>query len=465
MHHKISTILIIPILFSTGMIACDDQFDESQSTASPRQIPTENVLNGESVCFGSESIICDGNCIDPMKNNTYCGANRDCSKYQTCAADEKCLLGQCKKAVQDDASLCNGLVLCNRICIDPKKNQHYCGVKSDCTGGTSCQTYQVCENAVCCQIFYDNVFKEYASKFDLNKDGCIDAQESEKVTEIAESDELFKTMKRLNDLNSYPNLKKIGKNVFKDCTNITNETLSGKEKQFTNETIEELGDYAFYHTGLTKVALKALKTVDSGSDGMTFADCTSLTYVSMPYVKTTAINMFKGDSALTTISMGSLEKLSRGTFEGCTSLKSFKGAKVTTVASDAFKGAGIVSVTLSAATDIGYDENDQPGTTFIDNPDLTQISIHKKGDFHVSPTFATPEIAAKCELVLHTDKKPGGKATPLATADNVWPEGSNLKWKKITYKQGRCFVTFHPTEFFRYRAKAFNKTSDAEYTT
>ena len=103
-----------------------------------------------------------------------------------------------------------------------------------------------------------------------------------------------------------------------------------------------------------------------------------------------------------------------------------------------FVATAMTSVAFSAAAKIGFDEDGNAGTTFKDNPNLNQIKLNAKGNLEVSPTFATPETAANCELILNTDKAPGKSGTPHATEAGEWPADSGLIWKKITYNNNSC---------------------------
>ena len=405
--------------------------------AADAQDPNPENHDHSSICYGIQSTLCKGTCINPMSDASYCGASDDCSTYQVCESGEVCVLGVCKKAYTEPDDACAGdHVLCDGICVDPKKNLRYCGAKKGCSDAMACKSYHTCSEGACCIVFNDDGFKAYAVKqFDANHDERVCADEADVVTEISEPDEGFKDIVRLSDLNSFPNLKKIGKAVFAGFDNITNKDGSDKFKEFKSSFIEEVGDKAFYKTGMETVTMGALVTVDTskGSEGMTFAECPNLKTVSFGKLQATSIHMFKDSKLLNKVTLSVAEQLSRGTFEGCESLTSLTAKKVQTLQTDVFVGTAMTSVAFSAATKIGFDENGNAGTTFKDNPNLNQIKLNAKGTLEVSPTFATSETAANCELILNSDKAPGKSGTPHATEAGEWPADSGLIWKKITY--------------------------------
>jgi len=80
---------------------------------------------------------CNGTCIDPLVDSTYCGASADCqgaNAGETCVGDDVCSAGSCQL-------LCPGnLVKCNGACIDPQTDMTYCGASADCQGANDGET-------------------------------------------------------------------------------------------------------------------------------------------------------------------------------------------------------------------------------------------------------------------------------------------------------------------------------------
>ena len=107
-------------------------------------------LNGTCSLSCQQGLVnCGNTCIDPASNRTYCGASGDCTgpnAGQTCGAGDVCTLGQCTLSCQP------GLVNCNGTCIDPSSNRSYCGSSGDCSGpnaGQACGDGQVCNAGTC----------------------------------------------------------------------------------------------------------------------------------------------------------------------------------------------------------------------------------------------------------------------------------------------------------------------------
>jgi hypothetical protein len=96
-------------------------------------------------------IECGGQCIDPNVDNNFCGASGDCiaDPGNVCAAGHVCNgAGKCELSCQQ------GLIACNGKCIDPNTDNSYCGASGDCTAdkGQKCGAGFVCNGAGNCQI-------------------------------------------------------------------------------------------------------------------------------------------------------------------------------------------------------------------------------------------------------------------------------------------------------------------------
>jgi hypothetical protein len=111
------------------------------------------VCNGSGVCAtscGSGELDCNGTCVDPNTSNTYCGASADCTGSNAgsaCAGGSVCDgSGACALTCQDTMIACNG------TCIDSSSNNNYCGATGDCTGanaGSACGSGYVCSGSAC----------------------------------------------------------------------------------------------------------------------------------------------------------------------------------------------------------------------------------------------------------------------------------------------------------------------------
>ncbi|GAG34147.1 unnamed protein product, partial [marine sediment metagenome] len=95
-------------------------------------------------------IDCNGTCVDPLTDRTYCGASGDC---QGASAGTTCAPGQICDGTGNCALSCQaGLVECNGTCVDPLTNRMYCGASGDCQGanaGAQCGSGEICVNGQC----------------------------------------------------------------------------------------------------------------------------------------------------------------------------------------------------------------------------------------------------------------------------------------------------------------------------
>jgi hypothetical protein len=102
--------------------------------------------NTEQVSCTDSEIECDGACIDPDTDINFCGATGSCrgaSSGETCETDEICVDGEC----QLDCAA--GLVLCDDTCIDPLTNNTYCGAGEGCSAAVNCGETLECVGGEC----------------------------------------------------------------------------------------------------------------------------------------------------------------------------------------------------------------------------------------------------------------------------------------------------------------------------
>ena len=100
-------------------------------------------------------ILCDGRCITPGTDMTYCGASGDCqgnNRGQTCPDGYSCKAGECKAGCVAQQVLCNG------VCISSLTDMNYCGAKGSCNDanpssanyqGQACESGYSCQNGTC----------------------------------------------------------------------------------------------------------------------------------------------------------------------------------------------------------------------------------------------------------------------------------------------------------------------------
>lgn len=107
-------------------------------------------------CIGSE-LACNGSCIDPNTDDQFCGATLctaeagmggagSVDEGQVCGAGEKCSEGSCV------ADCTAGSIVCDGACIDPLKNRDFCGATTCLDAGTSgvaCASGEVCVEGAC----------------------------------------------------------------------------------------------------------------------------------------------------------------------------------------------------------------------------------------------------------------------------------------------------------------------------
>jgi hypothetical protein len=113
----------------------------------------DEICNGSGLCELSCQpglLACNGTCIDPLSDRTHCGATADCqgaNAGDTCDAGEICNgSGVCELSCQANLLACNG------TCIDPASNHTYCGASADCMGanaGVTCAINEGCDAGVC----------------------------------------------------------------------------------------------------------------------------------------------------------------------------------------------------------------------------------------------------------------------------------------------------------------------------
>ncbi|MEM9696288.1 MAG: hypothetical protein AAGA56_27330 [Myxococcota bacterium] len=110
------------------------------------------ICNGEGQCQLScqqRLLNCEDTCIDPFSDERYCGATDDCAGEnagEACAAGFACQGGTCAPSCPV------GQIACNGQCIDPATDETYCGATFGCTGssaGVTCAPGQICSGSTC----------------------------------------------------------------------------------------------------------------------------------------------------------------------------------------------------------------------------------------------------------------------------------------------------------------------------
>lgn len=121
--------------------------------------PCDDVHNGEA-CSDKERCIagvctfycdfpeinCGGTCIDPGSDVSNCGAVGNCAGAnagKACGAGEACINGICE--LQCKA----GEIACDGRCVNPQTDRDYCGANAACNGGSSCGDGFICSAGEC----------------------------------------------------------------------------------------------------------------------------------------------------------------------------------------------------------------------------------------------------------------------------------------------------------------------------
>ncbi len=145
-------------LIDCGGTCVDPNTDESfcgagpDCSANPGSVcAAGEVCNGSGVCELSCQpglIDCNGTCVDPDTDESFCGAGPDCSLNPgaVCAAGEICNgAGVCELTCQ------GGLIDCNGTCVDPDTDESFCGAGPDCSvsPGAVCGPAESCINGTC----------------------------------------------------------------------------------------------------------------------------------------------------------------------------------------------------------------------------------------------------------------------------------------------------------------------------
>src|SRR5690606_37652500 len=110
------------------------------------------ACDADEVCNGGTSPVARGGgqaggkgaCLDPDSDAAYCGASGACggpNAGETCDASEVGNGGTCELSCDP------GLLACNGACIDPDTDTTYCGASGDCQGanaGEVCDADEIC---------------------------------------------------------------------------------------------------------------------------------------------------------------------------------------------------------------------------------------------------------------------------------------------------------------------------------
>lgn len=120
----------------------------SYTNCKPGQYCDDGVCKNYSVCIDG-MVSCGGRCIDPYRDEAYCGADATCQNYEVCGEGQECRQGVCKTVQKCDRD--NGEVFCTdtNTCIDPAFDDAHCGADDRCGSFTVCKAGERCESGKC----------------------------------------------------------------------------------------------------------------------------------------------------------------------------------------------------------------------------------------------------------------------------------------------------------------------------
>ena len=269
---------------------------------------------------------------------------------------------------------------------------------------------------------------------------CMSLKSAEIKSRIKElPDETFFYCSNLTSVTLPETLEIIGEAALAHCDNLT---FSGISPNLDN--VKKIGYSAFaYDSALTEISLPSVETIDdlTGDRGSwAFLDCTGLTKVDIPKVRTVGSLAFEGCSALRTVRIGSdVEVIGDGAFTKCTGLETVsinRKQKNTTLDPAKWSitdttGADNSAKVVQWHKDFTMSFFDSDGTTklgtvrFDEGDDITLISPVKEG-YTLDGWYtdaATTEFYAGGNEVISSIESPGEVGTDVRRYAK-WIKGS-----------------------------------------
>ena len=137
----------------------------------------------------------------------------------------------------------------------------------------------------------------------------------------------------------------IGNNAFERCSALTEFTIPS--------TVTKIGQGAFANSGLTSITIPStVKQIDSSYTGA-FSDCKKLESFTIEPGGITEIgeSMFKGDSALNNVTIPyDVKTIGNNAFQNCTALTTISLPSVESISTNAFMGSGLTSIMIPSET-------------------------------------------------------------------------------------------------------------------
>ena len=211
-------------------------------------------------CSGEGQVKCGTECINPMESKTFCGADKNCQNYKICTGDQYCEDGTCHDPNEENTCLIYTDVKCGETCINPLKSNEFCGADKKCQNYTACTGGKECVAGKCmsCFPFTDDSLKAYALEtWDADHDGCTTETEFFAVTEIPS--EAFKDN---NEIKSFADLEKLPKLITIQSKAFMRSSATGK---YTFSHVTEVGMAGFEDTHISELHLPEVTKAGSGA--------------------------------------------------------------------------------------------------------------------------------------------------------------------------------------------------------
>ena len=240
--------------------------------------------------------------------------------------------------------------------------------------------------------------------------GPRNAQWDENNVEIVSHEEVT----QLASVN-LPDVTAIGAQAFLDCSNLTS---------ITAPKVQSIGDWGLQGTAITSTDMPLLK------EARYSAFCrTALTEVSLPSLETVGVIVFEHCKQLRTVDLPKLQNLSQQLFTRCTSLVAVNAPAATSMGINVFKGCSeLVSITLPGVTELTNEAFAE--CTKLEN--ITFGSVITNVNVNL---FGGEALSSGITLTLHPDQA-NAEGDLKATA------GTNVEWGGFTWKE----VKFSATE-------------------
>jgi hypothetical protein len=139
-------------------LCVDEQSDPVHCGTCTTVCPTGSACSAGNctvACPGME-VNCNGLCIDPSKDDQYCGATGACGTGGSGSAGTQCPSGQVCNGGACSVTCPGTEINCGGRCVDPSSDPHHCGATAGCGvgdagggAGAQCPSGEVCASGKC----------------------------------------------------------------------------------------------------------------------------------------------------------------------------------------------------------------------------------------------------------------------------------------------------------------------------